>query len=136
MIQDPETKQSVYNLAQQDMIALRVVMRVGWALPNPATRLNSDRANVPFAYIEAASPVTDYAVTFTVQDNESSPVKDARVNVNGAIKTTNESGQAVYNLRNGDYPYTVKADGYRTMSGEVTVNSGAQNPTVKFPAKK
>ena len=136
VIQDPETKQIVYNLAQQDMIALRVVMRVGWALPNPATRLNSDRANVPFAYIEAASPVTDYAVTFTVQDNESSPVKDARVNVNGAIKTTNESGQAVYNLRNGDYPYTVKADGYRTMSGEVTVNSGAQNPTVKFPAKK
>ena len=76
----------MYNLAQQDMIALRVVMRMGWALPNPATQLNADRTNVPFAYIEADTPVTDYAATFTVQDNASAAVKGARVNVNGAIK--------------------------------------------------
>ena len=39
VIQDPESKAIVYNLAQQDMIALRVTFRMGWALPNPATRL-------------------------------------------------------------------------------------------------
>lgn len=136
VIQDPATKKIVYNLAQQDMIALRVVMRMGWALPNPATRLNPDRANVPFAYIEAGTPVTDYAATFTVQDNASSPVKGARVNVNGAIKKTDNSGTAVFNLRNGAYPYTVKAAGYRTMTGEVTVNGSAAPVTVKFPAKE
>ncbi len=43
VIQDPSTKEIVYNLAQQDMVALRVVMRMGWALPNPATRMNADR---------------------------------------------------------------------------------------------
>lgn len=43
-----------YNLAQQDMIALRVVMRLGWALPNPATRLDPSRSGCPFALIEPA----------------------------------------------------------------------------------
>ena len=45
----------VYNLAQQDMVALRVVMRMGWALPNPATRMNADRSKVPFAFLTAAA---------------------------------------------------------------------------------
>jgi HK97 family phage major capsid protein len=30
----------VYNLAQQDMVALRAVMRLGFALPNPINRMN------------------------------------------------------------------------------------------------
>lgn len=133
VIQDPETKEIVYNLAQQDMIALRVVFRMGWALPNPATRLNPDRANVPFAYIEAGTPVTTYTATFTVQDHESANVEGARVNVNGAIKKTDTSGQAVFDLRPGTYPYTVKKSGKRTMSGELVVTSKAETVTVKFP---
>ena len=55
VIQDPSTKEIVYNLAQQDMVALRVVMRMGWALPNPATRLNAGRSKVPFAFLTAAA---------------------------------------------------------------------------------
>ena len=55
VIQDPTTKEIVYNLAQQDMVALRVVMRMGWALPNPATRMNADRSKVPFAFLTAAA---------------------------------------------------------------------------------
>ena len=135
VIQNPATKEIAYNLAQQDMIALRVTFRMGWALPNPATRLNPDRANVPFAYIEAGTPVTDYAATFTVQDSESTAVKGATVNVNGAILKTNESGKAVFHLRNGVYPYNVKASGYRTMTGEVEISGSTKDVTVKFPAK-
>ena len=55
VIQDPSTKEIVYNLAQQDMVALRVVMRMGWALPNPATRMNADRSKVPFAFLTSAA---------------------------------------------------------------------------------
>lgn len=40
----------IYNLAQQDMVALRAVMRLGFALPNPATRLQGTEASrCPFA---------------------------------------------------------------------------------------
>lgn len=40
----------IYNLAQQDMVALRVVTRLAWALPNPTTPLNTDEdTRYPFA---------------------------------------------------------------------------------------
>jgi HK97 family phage major capsid protein len=42
----------VYNLAQQDMVALRVVMRLGFALPNPINRANPNPATrYPFAVL-------------------------------------------------------------------------------------
>lgn len=34
----------VYNLAQQDMVALRAVIRLGFALPNPINRVNETEA--------------------------------------------------------------------------------------------
>lgn len=34
----------IYNLAQQDMVALRAVMRLGFALPNPINRMNGTAA--------------------------------------------------------------------------------------------
>jgi len=35
----------VYNLFQQDMVALRAVMRLGWQLPNPINRMEETAAN-------------------------------------------------------------------------------------------
>lgn len=135
VIQDPATGAIVYNLAQQDMIALRVVMRLGWAVPNPATRLDTERVKCPFAYLEPASPVATQAVTFTVSDNASSParVEGARVDIMGAKLTTNASGQAVFNLRAGTYQYKVKKSGYTTISGSVTVASSAVPVAVTLP---
>lgn len=129
VIQDPSTKEIVYNLAQQDMIALRVTFRAGFAVPNPATRLNEHRTLVPFAYIEPGTPATTYAATFTVKDS-SGNIEGAQIDLNGSILRTNASGQAVFNLRNGEYPYKVTADGYRKQTGTVTINSGAQTPTI------
>lgn len=40
----------VYNLAQQDMVALRAVMRCAWQLPNPINAIQTTEANrYPFA---------------------------------------------------------------------------------------
>lgn len=35
----------LYNLAEQDMVALRAVMRLGWAAPNPINRRQASKAN-------------------------------------------------------------------------------------------
>lgn len=44
----------IYNLAQQDMVALRAVMRLGFALPNPINRMNqTDATRNPFAVLVA-----------------------------------------------------------------------------------
>ena len=44
----------VYNLAQQDMVALRAVMRLGFALPNPINRMQQTEASrSPFAILTA-----------------------------------------------------------------------------------
>jgi HK97 family phage major capsid protein len=45
----------VYNLAQQDMVALRAVMRLGWQLPNPVNAVQETAASrYPFAVLLAA----------------------------------------------------------------------------------
>jgi HK97 family phage major capsid protein len=44
----------VYNLAQQDMVALRAVIRLGFALPNPLNRMNAtDATRCAFAALTA-----------------------------------------------------------------------------------
>ena len=49
-IVDPSTKEIIYSLAQQDMLALRAVMRLGWEIPNPANAFQTDsEKRCPFA---------------------------------------------------------------------------------------
>lgn len=136
VIQDPSSGDIVYNLAQQDMIALRVVMRLGWALPNPATRMNEDRTGCPFAYLEPATAYTEYKATFTVKDNASTPaaIEGARVDVEGAKILTNASGKAEFFLRPGTYKYKASAEGYKTATGTITVASSAVTEAVTCPA--
>ena len=59
IIQDPSDGSILYNLAQDDMVALRVVMRLGWEIPNPVNALDETEARFPFAALVPASGETE-----------------------------------------------------------------------------
>ena len=138
VIQDPSTKAIVYNLAQQDMVALRVVFRMGWALPNPATRLDEDRTGCAFAYLEPGTPVATQKVTFTVTDGSSeSPTayEDVRINVDGAILKTDSAGKAEFNLRKGSYTAKITKKGFVPVTETVVVDASAVNKEITLVAQ-
>lgn len=58
VIQDPSDGSILYNLAQDDMVALRVTMRLGWEIPNPVNAENETEARFPFASIKPNGTVS------------------------------------------------------------------------------
>lgn len=137
IIQDPATGDILYNLAQEDMVALRVVMRLGWEIPNPINATNPDEATrFPFASIvkNGGSTIKTYVATVTVKDNQGTPVaiNGAKVTVGGVSKKTNSSGVATFNLQDGTYAVLVQKDG--KIATDSIVVSGAtvsKNITLK-----
>lgn len=63
IVQDPSDNSIVYNLMQNDMVALRAVMRLGWEIPNPKSAYNDNIANpCPFAVYAPAGTVSTVTV--------------------------------------------------------------------------
>ena len=136
IIQDPSTGDILYNLAQEDMVALRVTMRLGWEIPNPINALAPDEsARFPFAAIQATSALTTNTVTFTVTDDGATGyVEGARVSFGGMVAKTNASGVATFKTQNGVYQYKITANGYQPYTGSVTVD-GAESVAVTLAEK-
>lgn len=58
----------IYNLMQQDMVALRVTMRLGYQLPNPINVLQPTEAlRLPFAYVAATASEAEPTAEETVE---------------------------------------------------------------------
>ena len=56
-IVDPTSREVIYSLAQQDMVALRAVMRLGWEIPNPVSAFRAEMDDYsPFAVYVPAGP--------------------------------------------------------------------------------
>ena len=136
IIQDPSTGDILYNLAQEDMVALRVVMRLGWEIPNPITALQPDETvRFPFAAIQAASALTTNTTTFTVTDDGATGyIEGAKVTFGGMVSKTNASGSASLKAQNGVYQYKITANGYQPYTGSVTVD-GTEAVPVTLVAK-
>lgn len=136
IIQDPSTGDILYNLAQEDMVALRVTMRLGWEIPNPINALAPDESKrFPFAAIQATSALTTNTTTFTVTDDGATGyVEGARVSFGGMVAKTNASGVATFKTQNGVYQYKITANGYQPYTGSVTVD-GTEAVPVTLSAK-
>jgi HK97 family phage major capsid protein len=117
VIQDPATGAILYNLAQDDMVALRAVLRVAYQVPNPINRLKpNEPGRYPFAVCtiaqqQVATPVISGATPFATTTS----VSIASANGNATI----------YYTTNGDNPTTASTlyTGAFTLSATATVKA-------------
>jgi hypothetical protein len=136
VIQDPVTKEIVYNLAQQDMVALRVVMRLGWEIPNPINALQPDASvRFPFAILDATPAPTTVTTTVTVQNTATTPapIAGATVIFGGMRKKTGTNGQATFSTpANTSVLIQARADGYNNIEKEFAIGSAAAGMTISL----
>jgi Leucine-rich repeat (LRR) protein len=67
---------------------------------------------------------TTFNLSFEVTNNSSEPIKGATVSITDKNdKTTDSNGEAVFELPDGNYEYTITATGYEDTTGTVAVDS-------------
>jgi hypothetical protein len=73
-------------------------------------------------------------VFFNIINETGEAIEDATIKIDTAELSTNASGEAKIELINGDYDYTVTAEGYNDVSGTVSVDGENVNKTVELTA--
>lgn len=124
----------IFNLMQDDMVALRMTFRMTWGIPNPINALNSDEATrFPFALVEPTTAPTTYNVTYTVKDNAATPaaIAGVKVKMGEQVKVTDSNGQAVFkSLGNETYKYSATKSGLKPVHGTTAVTTSAVSVNV------
>lgn len=139
-IVDPVTKEVIYSLAQQDMIALRAVMRLGWEIPNPINSFQPDESKrSPFAVYAPNGGVSVTPKNTTVAKGATQQFAAGGDGASGGVtwsvsgdKTVNSgttvstSGLLTVAAAETNTELTVKATSTKdtTKSGETTVRVG------------
>ena len=142
VIQDPTTKTITYNLMQNDMVALRAVMRLGWEIANPVNAYNVDIANpFPFSVYGKAGTVSTVTVspaTATVAKGASKAFSasvagegivsgDVEWSQSGAKSSITEGGvlKVASNETSTSITVTAKSKQDSTKTGTATVTVGS-----------
>lgn len=119
VIQDPTTKAITYNLMQNDMVALRAVMRLGWEIANPINAYNAEKANpFPFSVYGKGGAISAVAVTpatATVKKGESklfTAKVDGEGIINGEVEWSQDGAKS-----------QISNDGVLTVSATETKSS-------------
>lgn len=111
VVQDPQTGEILYNLMQNDMVALRAVMRLGWEIPNPVNAFNPGSTRCPFAAYVPNLLNIGIGVTF-----------DGTENLYG--KKAADLQEDVSLVGNTLYGTSNYVTGYTGFSGDVSEQSG------------
>lgn len=129
VVQDPSDNSIVYNLMQNDMVALRAVMRLGWEIPNPKTAYNDTLSKYcPFAVYAPAGTVSTVTVdpaTATVAKGASKQFA-AAVTGDGAV-----SNGVVWSVAGSA---AVKTGTKIDENGTLTIASNETNTTLTVTA--
>lgn len=126
VIQDPSTKAITYNLMQNDMVALRAVMRLGWEIANPVNAYNADKANpFPFSVYGKAGTVATVTVT------------PSAVSVKKGQKQTFAAVVSGDGIVSGDVEWSQTGGTKSAISddGVLTVGSGETGSSITVTAK-
>lgn len=126
VIQDPSTKAITYNLMQNDMVALRAVMRLGWEIANPVNAYNADKANpFPFSVYGKAGTVGTVTVT------------PSAVSVKKGQKQTFAAVVSGDGIVSGDVEWSQTGGTKSSISddGVLTVGSGETGGSITVTAK-
>ena len=126
VIQDPSTKAITYNLMQNDMVALRAVMRLGWEIANPVNAYNADKANpFPFSVYGKAGTVATVTVT------------PSAISVKKGQKQTFAAVVSGDGIVSGDVEWSQTGGTKSSISddGVLTVGSGETGSSITVTAK-
>jgi hypothetical protein len=72
-----------------------------------------------------------YDITFTITE-DSTPLENVRIVIDGVEKFTSALGVAVFRLKNGTYTYQLTKVDYATVTDDVTVNSSDVSEAVSM----
>lgn len=78
--------------------------------------------------------IETYLVTFTVVEDtpQENPIQNANISVNSHQETTNSSGQAIMELRDGNYEANINAAGYQPESASFSVQGHNKSITIRM----
>ena len=142
VVQNPADGSILYNLMQNDMVALRAVMRLGWEIPNPINAFNAGIENpCPFAVYSPDAAISLSASTLTVTKGSSGTLTISDANgtvtakiydsddvevtskVTATVSGTTLTVAATSTATAGSYKVVVTDETFESASAAVTVEN-------------